>query len=636
MSSKATEMLVAATMEFLRRHAPFDRMEVDALRFMAERLKLAYYAKDTQIVTPEMGVVNTFYLVQRGKVLARQAGEVSVVDYTTMSIGPGEGFPIGSVTAQRASTNLYVALDDVFCYELAAQDFFELMQKSVVFNLFCTKYIASLLNQSRQQLQVQFAQRAAEQQTMNSPLTSIIKKTPVSVSPETEIRRVVETMAAEHTGSIIIVDDEGKPVGIFTLSDVLTRIVLPGVSLDQPISTVMSAAPYALLISANAYDAALAMAMRGVRHVLAVDESGKLMGVISERDLFALQRVGLRQIRQSIDASTDMEMLRQAASDVRQLALNMLAQGVGSEQLTQFISALNDTLTRRIIQMNLDRHDLYGIDWAWLSFGSEGRDEQTFSTDQDNGIVYVCTDIMDREQTQLRFLEFARDVNADLDKVGFTLCKGNIMASNPALCLTLEEWENKFADWVRIPDPAALLNATIFFDFRPLFGMTSLAHRLRLTLFQQVRGNPLFMRMMAQNALAVQPPLGKIRDFITDADPEHPGTIDLKKFGARLFIDAARIFSLAQGVSNTNTVQRLKLAGAKMNVSHDEAGSIIEGFNFIQLIRLRHQHFEQEHGRSGDNFVKPDELNELERRILKESFRQVRKLQQRLKLDYQL
>jgi CBS domain-containing protein len=227
-------------------------------------------------------------------------------------------------------------------------------------------------------------------------------------------------------------------------------------------------------------------------------------------------------------------------------------------------------------------------------------------------------------------------VNADLDKVGFTLCKGNIMASNPALCLTLEEWENKFADWVRIPDPTALLNATIFFDFRPLFGMTSLAHRLRLTLFQQVRGNPLFMRMMAQNALAVQPPLGKIRDFITDADPEHPGTIDLKKFGARLFIDAARIFSLAQGVSNTNTVQRLKLAGAKMNVSHDEAGSIIEGFNFIQLIRLRHQHFEQEHGRSGDNFVKPDELNELERRILKESFRQVRKLQQRLKLDYQL
>ena len=636
MSTSATRMLVAATSEFLRRHAPFDRMEPEALSFLAERLKLAYYPKDTKIVTPEMGVVTTFYILQRGKVLARQSGDLNVVDYSTMTIGPGEGFPIGSVTAQRPSTNSYIALDDVFCYELPVADFLDLMQKSTVFNLFCTQYIVSLLNQSRQQLQVQFAQRAAEQQTMNSALTTIIKTAPISVSPETTVRKVIETMATGHIGSMIVVDDENKPIGIFTKSDVLKRIVLPGVGLDEPISAVMSAAPHTLPISANAYDAALAMATHGVRHVLVVDEGERLQGVISERDLFTLQRVGLRQIRQSIDASTDTEMLRQAANDVRQLALNMLAQGVGAEQLTQFISALNDTLTRRVIQINLDRHDLYGIDWAWLSFGSEGRDEQTFSTDQDNGIVYVCTDIMDREQTQLRLLDFARDVNHDLDKVGFPLCKGNIMASNPDLCLTLEQWEQKFDSWVFKPEPLALLNASIFFDFRPLFGKFSLAHRMRLKLFELVRANPLFMHMMAQNALTVQPPLGKIRDFITDADPAHPGSIDLKKFGARLFIDAARIFALAQGVANTNTVQRLKLASVKLKVPPHEISSIIEGFSFIQLMRLRHQHFEQEQGRMGDNFLRPDQLNELERRILKESFRQVRKLQQRLKLDYQV
>ena len=635
MSTSATRMLLAATTEFLCRHAPFDRMEPEALSFLAERLKLAYFPKDTAIVTPEMGVVSTFYILQRGKVLARQSGDLNVVDYSTMAIGAGECFPIGSVTAQRPSTNSYIALDDVFCYELPVADFLELMHQSTVFNLYCTQYIVSLLNQSRQQLQVQFAQRAAEQQTMNSPLTTIIKSAPISVPPDTPVRKVIETMASGHIGSMVVVDDENRPVGIFTKSDVLKRIVLPGVGLDEPISAVMSATPQTLPISANAYDAALAMATFGVRHVLVVDEGDRLQGVISERDLFTLQRVGLRQIRQSIDASTDTVMLRQAAADVRQLALNMLAQGVGAEQLTQFISALNDTLTRRVIQINLDRHDLYGIDWAWLSFGSEGRDEQTFSTDQDNGIVYVCTDIMDREQTQLRLLDFARDVNNDLDQVGFPLCKGNIMASNPDLCLTLEQWEQKFSAWVRTPEPQALLNGSIYFDFRPLFGKFNLAHRLRLTLFELVRGNPLFMRMMAENALTVQPPLGKIRDFITDADPEHPGTIDLKKFGARVFIDAARIFALAQGVANTNTVQRLKLASVKMKVPSHEISSIIEGFSFIQLMRLRHQHLEQEQGREGDNFIRPDQLNELERRILKESFRQVRKLQQRLKLDYQ-
>ena len=636
MGNSATEMLVSATIEFLRSYPPFDRMEPEALQFLGEHVKLAYYPKDALIISPENGVVRTFRVLQRGKVLARQAGEISVMEHSILTLGPGEGFPIGSVTAQRPSTNIYTALGDVFCYELSADDYFVLMQKSPVFNIFCTQYIASLLSQSRQQLQMQFSQRVAEQQTMNSPLSSIIKKAPLSVTPDTLVREVVGLMAARSIGSMIVVDEAQQPIGIFTQSDVLKRIVLPGVSLDIPIRQVMSLDPHTLPLAANAYDAALVMAMHGVRHVLAVDEGGRLKGVVSERDLFTLQRVGLRQIRQTIDSATNIDMLLQASHDVRQLSLNMLAQGVGAEQITQFISALNDTLTRRIIQLNLDRHDLFGIEWAWLSFGSEGRDEQTFSTDQDNGIVYICTDIMDREHTQLRLLEFARDVNADLDKCGFPLCAGNIMASNPGLCLTLEEWEEKFDNWIRTPEPEALLNATIFFDFRPLFGQFNLADRMRISLLRRTRNTPLFLRMLVENALGIVPPLGKIRDFVTDADPEHPGTIDLKRFGSRLFIDAARIFAMSHDVAATNTVQRIKLAAPLMNVSHEDAAATIDAFNFIQLLRLRHQHSEQTQGREGDNLIRPDDLNEVERRILKEAFRQARKLQQRLKLDYQL
>ena len=159
---------------------------------------------------------------------------------------------------------------------------------------------------------------------------------------------------------------------------------------------------------------------------------------------------------------------------------------------------------------------------------------------------------------------------------------------------------------------------------------------MRISLLRQTRGNPLFLRMLAANALAVAPPLGMIRDFVTDDDPEHPGCIDLKKFGSRLFIDAARVFALGHDVSATNTVQRLKQTGAAMNVSAEEVGAAIDAFDFIQLMRLRHQHAAQRQGREGDNLIRPDDLNEVERRILKESFRQARKLQQRLKLDYQL
>jgi CBS domain-containing protein len=636
MSNSATEMLVSACIRFLQEYPPFDRMEAAALRFLAERVRLVHYPSGAQIQSSEMGVARALHIVQRGRVRVRTGVGLGHVEPSPQMLGPGQCFAIGALMAQRPTDAAYVAGDEVFCYELSADDFFALTQKSTAFNLFCTQYIAGLLKQSQQQLQLQLAQRAGEQRTMNSPLAVIVKREPIAVAPDTSIRQVVELMAARHLGSMVIVDAEQQPLGIFTLSDVLKRIVLPGTPLDQPISTVMSAVLQTLPLAANAHDAALAMAVHGIRHVLAVDEGGRLKGVVSERDLFKLQGTGLRQIRHAIDAAGSIEVLQHARDDVRQLSLTMLAEGVGAQEITQFISTLNDTVTRRIIELNLDRHDLYGIDWAWLSFGSEGRDEQTFTTDQDNGIVYICTDIMDRELTQLRFLEFAREVNADLDRCGFPLCKGNIMASNPDLCLTLEEWEERFARWVRTPEPQALLNATIFFDFRPLYGRFNLAHRLRLSLFRQTRGNPLFLRMLAQNALSVSPPLGRIRDFVTDADPEHPGTIDLKKFGVRLFTDAARVFALAHEVEATNTVQRLKRAAVLMNTSADELAASLEGFSFIQLLRLRHQHLEQEQGRAGDNFIRPDELNEVERRMLKEAFRQTRKLQARLKLDYQL
>jgi len=294
MSNSATEMLVAACLQFLQAHPPFDRMEAEALRFLAEHVRLAHYPKGARILSSEMGVARTLYILQHGKVQVRASGAASSnVEPAPNTLGPGQAFAISALMAQRPTSSAYVAREEVFCYELPADDFFTLTQKSTVFNLFCSQYIAGLLRQSQQQLQLQFTQRAAEQKTMNSPLAMIVKREPVSVVPDTSIRQVVALMADRHLGSMVVVDAADQPVGIFTLSDVLKRIVLPGTSLEQPISSVMSATPQTLPLAANAHDAALAMAMHGIRHVLAVDEGGRLRGVVSERDLFKLQGAGV-------------------------------------------------------------------------------------------------------------------------------------------------------------------------------------------------------------------------------------------------------------------------------------------------------------------------------------------------------
>ena len=624
------------TLAFLKNHAPFNKMKADALQCFAEKAQITFYPAGSLIVGPDSGNVRYFYLIESGKVQARQAGEVTVTEYSILSLGAGECFPIGAVTAGRPSTNSYTAVDDVFCYQLPAEDFMALLVSSPEFNLFCTQYIASLLNQSRQQLQLQFAQRASEQQTLNSPLAGIGSRTPITVSPETTVRAALETMSKAGIGSLVIAGEDRKPVGVFTRSDMLDRVVLADLPLTAPISQAMSTTPLKLEEHATAYDAMLAMASNGIRHVLVIDAEGKLTGVVSERDLFALQRVGLRQVRQTIDSAQNIETLQQANTDIRQLAFNMLAQGVGAEQLTQFISALNDALTRRVLQLNMENHNFDGIEWCWLAFGSEGRDEQTFVTDQDNGIVFACDDNAAVDSLRQRFLTFALDVNKDLDRCGFTLCKGNIMASNPQWCLTLNEWKEQFSTWIRVPQPEALLNATIFFDFRPLFGKFELAESLRRHLLIQTQSSPMFLKAMAHNALDVEPPLGKIRDFLTDLEPGHPGKIDLKKYGSRIFVDVARIYALSTGVHNSNTVQRLRLASQRLSIRTDEINAVLEGLNFIQFLRLRHQCLDVEPGAQGDNLINPDDLNELDRRILKESFRQARKIQTRLKLDYQV
>ncbi|ENO88517.1 DUF294 nucleotidyltransferase-like domain-containing protein [Thauera linaloolentis] len=632
MTAIAADLLVGASTDFLRNFSPFNRMEADALAFLAERAVLAFHPRGTDILTPAMGVPRRFHIIQRGKVQARQAGPAAVTEYASLPLGPGECFPIGAISARRPSTNAYVALEDSFCFQIGAEEFLQLMQMSPVFHLFCTQYIASLLSQSRQQLQTTFSQRAAEQQTMTTVLGQLIKHEPVCATAATPTRAVLEQMNAQHIGCVVVVDDERHPVGILTQSDLLPRVILAAFDLERPVSELMTANPHQLAATASAYDAALAMATHGVRHLLVVDAEGRLKGVVSERDLFSLQRIGLRQIRASIENAADVSALQRASKDIRQLALNLIAQGIGAEQLTQFISTLNDALTRRIIQLALETHDLLGVDFGWMAFGSEGRHEQTLSTDQDNGIIWQCAEWENPVSIRNRLISFAREVNASLAACGFPLCKGNIMASNPDLCLTLDEWKSRFGAWIREPDPEALLNASIFFDFRVLYGNERLGDQLRSWLNKVVRGNSAFLRMMAGNALSVAPPLGRLRDFVV----EDNGSIDLKKSGARLFVDVARILALRTGVDSSSTAQRLRQASGKMGVSADEVSAIIDGFHFVQLLRLRSQHLETEHDAPGDNHVNPDTLNELDRRILKEAFRQARKLQIRIKLDYQL
>lgn len=473
----------------------------------------------------------------------------------------------------------------------------------------------------------------SSQQTMASPLSALVRRPPVSCLPDTPLRSALKTMHELNIGSMVVTDSNMAPLGIFTLRDMLDRVALAGYGLEQPISGVMSRDVYTMTPQASAYEAALAMVRHGIRHILVVAR-GQLTGIVSEKDLFSLQRINIRQLAGAIREADSLDKLVHFSADIRQLAHNMLAQGVAARQLTHFIASLNDLLTQRIIDLELAGAGLEDVHMCWMALGSEGRFEQTLSSDQDNGIIFAGT--AEAAALRSRLLPFAQRVNEALASCGFPLCKGNVMAGNPQWCLSDKEWQAKFTHWIDSGDPQALLHGAIFFDLRALHGDIALVDNLQGWLLSQTSKNPRFLHQMAANALRNRPPLGFLHDFVTAKDAEHLHTIDLKMNAATLFVDAGRIYSLALGIAQTNTSTRLREFGNRHALPQREVQAWVDAFQFIQVLRLRHQYTQSVQGQAMDNRINPDDLNQLERRILKEALLCARELQKRLMLDYQL
>jgi CBS domain-containing protein len=469
---------------------------------------------------------------------------------------------------------------------------------------------------------------AGEQQTFARPLRSLTRAAAVVCDEACPILEVARLMREKAVGSVVVLDREGRPAGILTSHDMV--VALAEGAGAQPAGARMSGAPFALPAHALAYEAALAMISRRIRHVLVMDE-GQLLGVVSERDLFSLQRLGLGEIAMEIRLAGEVPVLADIAADIRKLATGMVGAGVAAAQLMALVSVLNDYLSHRVIEITRTRHDLEHIRWCWLAFGSEGRLEQTFSSDQDNGLAFEAHDGAPPPAVRERLLPFTREVNQALDLCGFPLCKGNVMASNPELCLSLDEWREKMAGWIRTSAPKALLDAAICFDFRPLYGDDSLSDELHLWVRERTRQHPLFLRLMAENALLTAPAVGRLGGFAT----AESGTIDLKAQGARIFVDAARIFALAHAIPRTNTVERLREAGAAIGMSEEELNSAIDAFLAVQGARLRVQ-ARHRGALDSPNRIEPGRLGRLEAAQIKEALRIARDVQARLALEYQL
>ena len=604
---------VAEIAEKLHTRAPFDLVPSSSLQTIAGLVAEMQVPGGT-VILPATAAPQDLYIILEGTVdvlTDGQVGETLVLD---------EAFPLEALqTRDRPLVcgSDYVANSDVCLLLISAAAIAQLRFTCTEFDEYCVRH--NVLHQHRGTV----ADISGGRNALNLDLHRLLPKRDMpTVPPATTINDVVHKLHQTKSREVIVVED-GVPLGIFTRSDLVDRVLVPNISLDSPICQAMTPHPLTLPETSLGSDAVIEMHRRGVSRVVLLDSNGHYAGVISDSDLlYALQDSS--NLHYIIMQAQDEADLVRCAAKIRELASGLIDEGVEADHLTKLVSTLNDHLGVRIVTLCAEKHGISHDQFCWVALGSEGRHEQTLHTDQDNALIFACDDPAQLETTRRSMMTFAKEVNTILDKCGFPFCPGNIMASNPECCLTPDEWRRRFAEWVHEPKPAALLNATIYFDLRPLCGNTQLCDDLIDWLLNAVHNNKRFFHLMMDGALQRRPPIGLLRNFTVDSSDS---CLDIKLSGIALLVDGARILGLATGCRSSATIDRLRAGADAKILSQEEATNLQASFAILQRVRMRSHHDQISRGMPPNNRVNPHNLNNFDRKDLLEAFRHANNLQ---------
>jgi CBS domain-containing protein len=443
------------------------------------------------------------------------------------------------------------------------------------------------------------------------PVKYLVKRPPVFIEPGATVTQAARAMREALIGSVLVADD---PPGIITDRDLRGRVLAAGLGPETPVRQVMTR-PLKTLDSDAPVFMALQLMLEEHIHHLALVEEGKIIGVISSTDLLRHEATGAFYLRRTLDSVENPAALAHYSREVAGMVQTLFRGGLGAVQIGQIVSSLNDALVKRLVSLAEQALGTPPTDFAWIVFGSEGRLEQTLLTDQDNALIYG----EESEAARAYFKLLGERVVNGLIQVGFPPCAGDFMATR--WCKPLEQWRRLFAGWVRTPEPQALLDASIFFDFRPVAG------ELSLTAVEEIvasaKTEKLFIAHMTKDALNFAPPLGFFNRIRSNN-----GKVDIKRGGIVPIVSLARAAALAAGSQERSTLERLVTAGnSGLLFKREDAALLAETFEFLLHVRLRQQLAALQTNQPIDHKVRLDALSALEHRHLKEAFVTIRQVQ---------
>lgn len=609
-----SESIVQTLAGRLRTHPPFDRLDPELIRALAECIRVRYFDRKEIIFEAGNEPNDEVYLVHKGGVRIVRDGELAAM------CEPGDLFGVRAHLANRNYAADATVDSDALLYCWPADTFIRWVQSTPALSA----HLAAGFAVEGPIAKGPSPQIALESDTPLEPSRNLL-----SCAPETTVQEAARRMTERRVGSILVLDEEKRPVGIVTDVDLRRRIVAEGRSPElTTVSAIMSTPVLTVHDAPSRTEATITMTGSGIHHLVTTEDGTpetRATGLIADHDLLVASGEDPASIARSLRRATGDDALRRARERLDRVLQSTVEASIPINVVARVASAVTDRLTGRAIELALDECGPAPAPFAWLGLGSQGRREQIVRTDQDNALVFSQGPHRDY------FKDLAERTVAKLEAAGFERCPGNMMASNSDWCGDAEHWRSVFRKWIEVPEPSALMHSNIFFDFRSVFGEHKLENDLRDFIFSLVQAEGRFLPMLAKSALHNPAPLSFFKGFVLERSGSHRDEFDVKARAMMPLADAARVLSLELGVREVGTAERFRAIAKREDGLADPCESAAAAYETLMQVRTR-QGFR---GGAGGRFLDIQELSSFDRQRLRQSFSALDRMQRLLTVRYQ-
>ena len=534
-------------------------------------------------------------------------------------IADGECFGVSSVMAQNPDGLQVVAMEDSLVYRFDKERFMETLEKSEAFGVF---FEHTQHNRLRKLSRSQSNELASPALQLSTPVAHIMTRQLILARPEETVQTIAMRMTEARVSSILVVEDE-RLLGIVTDRDLRSRILALGGSSSALVKDTMTLNPVSLLPDALVMQAQTIMSESNIHHLPIVDEECRAVGMLTAADLLRHQELSPLLLINQIHRQQSIEELARVCKQWPTLIMNLIVTDMKPADVGKVLATVSDNLTRRVIELALEKFGPAPTEFQFLVFGSQARCDQSLGSDQDNGLMLERKPTTEESQY---FAELSEFICQGLALCGIRLCPGNIMASNPEWRLTRDDWRKAFETWIKSSAPSALLNASIFFDIRAIYGNShdsggsNAVSALIKSMQLEVSKNSMFLATLTRTALASKPPLGFFRHFVLESSGEHKNQLDLKHQGLALINDLARLYGLSCKTYRAGTLDRIEQAIREKLISVDTARNLIDAWDKLNGLRLEAQSRHWQATGKASAYLDPKDLSSLERKHLKTTF----------------